>query len=229
MKILVLYCSLFFLSGCDQPTLEKDTAVLKIATVDEAAKKSSTDEIINHHHLSKATVPSDSIESIDYQEIDWIDLIPQTDLDALLNPPEYIMNVEEGTAEDKLVVKKPSEINTEHSALNDYEKALTSTDIIEAMDGKYIEIPGYIVPVAFNDDQIVTSFFLVPYFGACLHMPPPPPNQIIYIEIEGGFMLEEFYEPVVVAGQLSVALFEDQIASSAYSMTMDKMRLYYDN
>ncbi len=229
MRIIAVYCTLLLLVGCEPSVLEKGSTNPKVATVSQPEENNALEESIQDDSAAKATAAKKNTESITYQEIEWIELMPKTDLDALLNPPEYILNVEEGAAEDTIDSIKTSEVNTGLDEQSDYEKALVSTDIIEEMDGRYIEIPGYIVPVAFNDEQIVTSFFLVPYFGACLHMPPPPPNQIIYIEIEDGFKLEDFYEPVIVSGQLSVSLFEDQIASSAYTMTMDKMRFYYDS
>ncbi len=229
MRIIAVYCTLLLLVGCEPSVLEKGSTNPKVATVSQSEENNALEESIQDDSAAKATAAKKNTEAITYQEIEWIELMPKTDLDALLNPPEYILNVEEGAAEDTIDSIKKSEVNTGLDEQSDYEKALVSTDIIEEMDGRYIEIPGYIVPVAFNDEQIVTSFFLVPYFGACLHMPPPPPNQIIYIEIEDGFKLEDFYEPVIVSGQLSVSLFEDQIASSAYTMTMDKMRFYYDS
>ncbi len=232
MRILVVCSTLLFLFGCEQPPVDTDKAAMKKVVTDDIIKvnnkaKTKTNSLVK----SPETETETEIEkqAVHYQEIEWIELIPQTDLDALLNPPEYIMDVEDGSIEDQIVSKKKSVIIAEQGEENNYERALISTNIIEAMDGKNIEIPGFIVPIAFNDEQVVTSFFLVPYFGACLHMPPPPPNQIIYIEIENGFPLEAFYDPVVVSGKLSVVLFEDQIATSAYSMTMDKIRMYDEN
>lgn len=229
MRILLACCSLLFLLACEESTRDKDKGAIQITVARDTAEKSNVEETIEHNPLPKAISPTKNSQLINYQEIEWTELIPKTDLDALLNPPDYIMDVEDGSIEDQLVRKIPSVMSTEQGAENNYEKALISTKIIEAMDGKNIEIPGFIVPVEFNDEQVVTSFFLVPYFGACLHMPAPPPNQIIYVEIKQGFVLETLYDPVVVSGTLSVALFEDQIATSAYTMKIDKIRMYYEN
>ena len=49
------------------------------------------------------------------------------------------------------------------------------------LDGKQVKIPGFIVPLDVAKDGTVSEFFLVPYFGACIHVPPPPPNQIVYV------------------------------------------------
>ena len=229
MRIIAVFCTMLWLVGCEQPVTKKHSPDSKSSSANQPKNLNVTKEAEQDGKAEQVLATEKSKEVIPYQEIEWIELMPETDLEALLNPPEYILAVEEGTAEDSLDSIKTRGMDNESVGQSDYEKALISTNIIEGMDGKYIEIPGYIVPVSFNDAQIVTSFFLVPYFGACLHMPPPPPNQIIYITIEDGFKLENFYEPVIVSGKLSVSLFEDAIASSAYTMTMDKMRFYYDS
>ena len=235
MRIIAVYCTMMLLVGCEKSVTNKHSVDSKSSGVIQpknlhATKEAELEGKAEQDVKAEQVLATEkSTDVIIYQEIEWIELMPETDLEALLNPPEYILSVEEGTAEDSIDSIKTREMDNGSVGQSDYEKALISTDIIEGMDGKYIEIPGYIVPVSFDDAQIVTSFFLVPYFGACLHMPPPPPNQIIYITIEDGFKLEDFYEPVIVSGKLSVSLFEDAIASSAYTMTMDKMRFYYDS
>ena len=52
------------------------------------------------------------------------------------------------------------------------------------LNDKDVRIPGFIVPLEYKESEIVTRFLLVPYFGACIHEPPPPPNQTIYVVYE---------------------------------------------
>lgn len=66
------------------------------------------------------------------------------------------------------------------------------------LDGKRVRIAGYTTPVGFSEDE--TSFLLVPELGACIHVPPPPPNQIVYVERADGD--PEMFEPVWVTGTL---------------------------
>ena len=67
-----------------------------------------------------------------------------------------------------------------------------------------VKIPGYLLPLEF-EGQTVTEFFLVPYVGACIHVPPPPPNQIVLVSFPGGFeMPGDIYTPVWVEGQMLV-------------------------
>ena len=54
-------------------------------------------------------------------------------------------------------------------------------------------IPGFVVPLKTTEDIRILEFFLVPYYGACIHVPPPPPNQIIHVKYKEGFTLEALY------------------------------------
>ncbi|PKF55158.1 DUF3299 domain-containing protein [Alteromonadales bacterium alter-6D02] len=203
-------CLLVLLLGCGKPNVELNNA-------DSSLTKGTANLKVN----------ADNVE-ITYQEVDWTELIPKTDLDALLNPPDYITQVVDGSLEDQISSALQNLNQAKSQNESPYEQALLSTNIIEAMDDKHIEIPGFVVPVEFTSEQVIKSFFLVPYFGACLHMPPPPPNQIIFVQAEQDFVLERLYEPVIVFGRLKTELFEDQVATSAYTMKLDSIKMYYE-
>jgi hypothetical protein len=68
----------------------------------------------------------------------------------------------------------------------------------EELDGQRVRIAGYTTPVGFGEDE--TSFLLVPELGACIHVPPPPANQIVYVETAAGE--PEMFAPVWVTGTL---------------------------
>lgn len=92
------------------------------------------------------------------------------------------------------------------------------------MNGQAVRIPGYIVPLEFNDEMIVTEFFIVSFFGACIHVPPPPPNQIIHVNYPRGFELEALYDPFWVSGVLKTSLIEDDTTNAAYAMYAMEMQ-----
>ena len=70
----------------------------------------------------------------------------------------------------------------------------------EDLDGKPVRIPGYLLPLEFDGDK-VTEFFLVPYVGACIHTPPPPPNQIVHVKTDEAYTTDGgLYTPVWVNG-----------------------------
>ncbi len=159
-----------------------------------------------------------------YRVIEWTDLMPKEDLDALLNPPEYISEVEDGSLADQITSQMKMVMDSTEE--DRYQQALSSTKIIPAFDQQKVRLPGFIVPLEFNDAMVATEFFLVPYFGACLHMPPPPPNQIIYVKYPEGVMLESLERPVWVSGILSTEQEINDIAHSAYSMNAKATELY---
>ncbi len=160
----------------------------------------------------------------EFKEIDWIELMPKADLEALLNPPSYVTDVEDGSLEDQLANQIQSSPVTVPK--DRYQQALVSQEVVAEMDGKMIRLPGFIVPLEYKSEQIVTKFFLVPYFGACIHVPPPPPNQIILIDYPKGLKLESIYDPYWLTGVLKVTLTQNDVATSSYSLELKTYELY---
>ncbi len=79
------------------------------------------------------------------------------------------------------------------------------TSIVKELDGQLVRMPGYLLPLEVSSAK-VTEFLLVPYVGACIHVPPPPPNQIIYVKAaqDNGYESKKIFEPVWVTGVISV-------------------------
>lgn len=159
-----------------------------------------------------------------FKTIEWTELMPKEDLEILLNPPSYINDIEDGSFEDQI----SSQVANALAAASDdpYQQALSSTRIVQEMDGQAIRIPGFIVPLEFDDEQTITQFFLVPFFGACIHVPPPPPNQIIFVNYPKGLKVEALYDPFWVSGIVKTSLVENEVATAAYSMQMQSFELY---
>jgi len=163
-------------------------------------------------------------DSPQFTTIEWTDLIPEDVLEILLNPPQYISETEDGSAEDQI----ESNLKNTLSAASDdpYQQALSSSEVKAEMNGAMVRIPGFVVPLGFDEQLVVTQFLLVPYFGACLHMPPPPPNQIILVNYPQGLKVENLSTPLWISGELSTEIIESDLATSAYTMEMQKHELY---
>lgn len=160
----------------------------------------------------------------EFTTIEWPDLIPEEILDILLNPPNYVTETEDGSVDDQI----ESNIKNALTAASDdpYQRALSSTEVKPEMNGRKVRIPGFVVPLEFDEEQVITQFFLVPYFGACLHMPPPPPNQIILVNSTAGLTVDALYTPFWISGELSTTITENDMATSAYSLKMAKYEPY---
>ena len=174
-----------------------------------------------------AWAQNDSVSAEDksaFTTVDWADLIPPEVLEILLNPPSYIAEIEDGSAEDQITSQMKNTLADQEE--DAYRRALASTDVNPAMDGQKIRIPGFVVPLEFDEDQTISQFFLVPYFGACLHMPPPPPNQIILVDAPDGVQMSALYEPFWLEGEVSTVVTENDMAKSAYAMQLHKLSPY---
>jgi hypothetical protein len=94
------------------------------------------------------------------------------------------------------------------------------------LEGKVVKIPGFIVPLDVAKDGTVSEFFLVPYFGACIHVPPPPPNQIVHIQAPKGIALDSIYEAYWITGKLRVQQKTTRLGAATYAITADKVEIY---
>ena len=94
------------------------------------------------------------------------------------------------------------------------------------LNNKSVRIPGFLVPVDFENRQVVTRFLIVPYFGACIHEPAPPPNQTIYAEFEPGYKVESLWDPFWLDGTLTASNVEEELATAPYTTPADKHEPY---
>lgn len=100
-----------------------------------------------------------------------------------------------------------------------------ATKLNETLDGTLIRMPGYIIPLTL-DANGVTEFILVPYIGACIHVPPPPPNQLVFTTTETPWPSDQLWDAVWVEGVLRTRLQETGIAETGYALTAQKMEPY---
>lgn len=101
-----------------------------------------------------------------------------------------------------------------------------SAPVVKALDGQHIRLPGYIVPLEVTEEGRVTEFLLVPYFGACIHVPPPPSNQIVYVKSKVGVKLDELYQPYWIEGAMKVEKSTSDLADAGYKMEAEKIYVY---
>ena len=93
------------------------------------------------------------------------------------------------------------------------------------LDGQTVRIPGYITPLGF-DQENVTEFLLVPYLGACIHVPPPPGNQIVYVKDVGELNVDDLYDPIWVTGTISAKPIGTVLADVGYQISSPRIEPY---
>jgi hypothetical protein len=157
------------------------------------------------------------------REIKWQDLIPQhlqaadplahlsEEDQGMVNWVIYMLEnmPKEVAPEDRDIVE---ELNKELAGIKekglDIEKIIAwrrelNTSVAPELDGKTIRLAGYLLPLDMSG-TLIKEFLLVPYFGACIHVPPPPPNQIVHVAMQGeGYSSDRLFDPVSVTGELS--------------------------
>ncbi|MDR2199610.1 MAG: DUF3299 domain-containing protein [Deltaproteobacteria bacterium] len=111
------------------------------------------------------------------------------------------------------------------AVLNEFLERWNNAPVNAAMNGKAVKIPGFVVPLDYEDAEM-REFFLVPFFGACIHVPPPPPNQIIYVVSGKGLKGIEAMEVVWVYGTIKAEKFQTDLGSAGYTLPADRVEIY---
>ncbi|MBL8230041.1 MAG: DUF3299 domain-containing protein [Bryobacterales bacterium] len=90
------------------------------------------------------------------------------------------------------------------------------------------KVPGFMIPLD-DDAEEVTEFLLVPYVGACVHTPPPPPNQIVQVKMENNRKTKlSFWDPVWVQGKFEVVTVKSPYGDVSFRMTANLIEPYKD-
>ncbi|WP_236179971.1 DUF3299 domain-containing protein [Pseudomonas mosselii] len=149
----------------------------------------------------------------DTRELDWPALIPEG---APVIPPQLTPLHDLSQISDALSAE----------AAPAARQQAPNAPVVKALDGQQVKIPGYIVPLEVSDEGRTTEFLLVPYYGACIHVPPPPSNQIVHIFSEMGVRIEDLYQPYWIEGTMQVKASSSELADAGYQMEAEKIYAY---
>lgn len=166
----------------------------------------------------------------DIKEIGWADLVPEHP--SLVNPLQGVeidvledlgtvarvkLDVKQGfISEDSAEVIEINELIASrlaegvdlraiNEAVAEYEAELIRRQAMTnpVLDGMLVKIPGYALPLEYSG-QGATELFLVPFVGACIHVPPPPPNQILTMSLDKPMAFGGLFEPIWVTGRVKI-------------------------
>lgn len=100
-----------------------------------------------------------------------------------------------------------------------------SSGVVTEYNGKTVSLPGFVVPLDY-DGSALTVFMLVPYVGACVHVPPPPANQLVLVTTEKPYDYDGLFEAVTVTGMFGTAATSTQLAEVGYALSADRIEPY---
>lgn len=154
--------------------------------------------------LGMLNVAKANVEDSDVLTLDWIDLIPEAERNQF----------------NSMGMPMP-----DHSGMAAEQSKLGS--VRQELNGSTVKIPGFVIPLE-GDEEIVTEFLLVPYFGACIHVPPPPPNQIIYVKFEQGAPIQQLWDVIYLVGKLKTESTTSDLAETGYLIDGIRIEAYDD-
>lgn len=147
-----------------------------------------------------------------YQEVGWLALVPK-----------------DWKPQERLDRKKTESLKDGDALAQDMMRELRvildTAPTVPDLDGKLVRLPGYLVPLEQRDGGI-TEFLLVPYYGACIHTPPPPANQIVHVTARTPQQGFRSMSAVSVNGVLRTARKTSSMAVSGYTLELASMEAY---
>ncbi|WP_413285868.1 DUF3299 domain-containing protein [Vibrio sp. MA40-2] len=148
---------------------------------------------------------SEQIDPSEILQLEWIDLIPEN--------------------ERNLVDSVGMPLQLDHT--QDAPAQSTLGGVRQELNGSMVKIPGFVIPLE-GDDKMVTEFLLVPFLGACIHVPPPPPNQLIYVRFKEGAPIQELWDVVYIVGTLKTETVNHELAEVGYVIDGMALEAYDD-
>jgi hypothetical protein len=137
-------------------------------------------------------------------DLEWGDLIPG-DRDADVARPRGVI---------------------EHGQLATGFEQPASSGLVTAYDGRDVRIPGYAIPLDYSGTGVV-AFILAPFVGACVHVPPPPPNQLVLVTTGRPHEFSGLFDPVTVTGTFATAATSTGLAEIGYTLAAERIAPYH--
>ena len=181
--------------------------VLTITALVAAAAKPAANAITNKSfslepgHKAALTKPGRILD------LDWKELLPEGErshFTAVAPPPVHDYRGEGG----------PPAVQAQDFNVN------------KSLEGATVRLPGFIVPLEAVKSGDVSEFLLVPYFGSCIHVPPPPPNQIVYVHTGKRAGIESIYDAYWITGKLHLQTKTTRLGATAYELSAEKIEVY---
>lgn len=223
-QILISSAAFVILAACgeavtaDTPAQNEATSVKAQADttepqVGDRIPEPSTDQE-NSNRLAAAGAAANAAAARGYREIGWEELMPEGEEERLAQLYQQQMAmlysggpIAEGSAADTMI-------------------QIGTFNTVKELNETKIRIPGYTVPFEYGANAEITEFLLVPYYGACLHAPPPPPNQTVFAMTDEPIKLRDLAQAVWIEGTMYTQTQESELADAAYTIRVEKVETY---
>ncbi|WP_243649208.1 DUF3299 domain-containing protein [Luteibacter rhizovicinus] len=137
-----------------------------------------------------------------YAELDWSQMVPPEDMKLLEDAPPVL----------HIGSRRSAQVGTLHT--------------VGALEGRKVRLPGFVVPLESDGNGHMTEFFFVPFYGACIHVPPPPPNMLVHVRLAKPIDTPSLYDTFTLKGTLHTVVTQNAMASSAYAMDGATLETY---
>ena len=144
-------------------------------------------------------------ETKTYKELNWQDLMPEGWIPEPTATPEMVHSFD--FAEQMKEFFRPD------------------PPVVEALNETLVKVPGFIIPLEF-DEVSISEFLLVPYMGACIHTPPPPGNQMVFVKLQEPMSSGNLWDPVWASGKILTKKEVTEFATPSYTLVDATVSLY---
>lgn len=228
MSAVLIVASALVLAACQDSDDNADLAEMANRTAEAAVAENTTEapaqalteeeQFIEPPEGSEiapmSVAPGDDLA---FQELSWDDLLP----------PDFDFNtLREKIDLDSYEIYDLTDEDPEAQRLySDLQSVMADVPMVEALNGIDARIPGFLVPLEMDADK-VREFFLVPYYGACIHSPPPPANQIVHVVLDEPIAFDSMFEPYWAKGTIDVIKTDTDIGTAGYRLNVASISPY---
>lgn len=221
MAVIVLFALFVSACGSEAASINAEQAAPAEETTEAYASTQqqhgvTLDEWVANAGQGSASAVVEDPATPGYSTIEWADLIPPgfSSREIYERFEERLAAVEFGSDEANLL----------------YDQMAAEFDVEAVnpeLNGEQIRLAGFVAPLTY-EDEVVTEFLLVPNFGACIHVPPPPPNQTILVSVDRdeGLTPEQVWGAIWIEGTLTLDAASTDLAEASYTMAGVKSGVY---
>ena len=211
-QVSFLALAVCIIGACGQVSTAGSSTAEAQSSAQAAAEAEPAPETSNR--LAEAGTTAAELAARGVREIGWEELMPEGEEERLAQLYQQQMAllysggpIMEGSAADQMI-------------------QIGTFNTVKELNETKVRIPGYTVPFEFGANAEIGEFLLVPYYGACLHAPPPPPNQTIFAMTDEPIKLRNLAQAVWIEGTIYTQTQESELADAAYTIQVDRVEIY---